>query len=93
MPRRLHFTNTKNYERKKQAQKRQAKQLQNNDFVSAKGLCDSMLLSNWKNMSNDSGDEIRLCKVSSQPGVSCHGVSKFMEIKVLVVETHLCRNF
>lgn len=62
MPRRLRFTNTKNYERKKQAQKRLAK---NNEFVCIKEVCDSVLPSGWKNMSSDSGDEIRLCKVSS----------------------------
>ena len=61
MPCRLRFTNTKNYERTKQAQKSLAK---GDEFVSIKEVCDSMLPSGCKNMSNDSGDEIRLCKVS-----------------------------
>ena len=59
---RLRFTNTKNYERKKQAQKRLAK---NYEFVSIKEVCDSVLPSGWKNMSSDTEDEIRLCKVST----------------------------
>lgn len=75
MPRRLRFTNTKNYERKRQAQKRLAKKLQNQEESIAtdaniRELCDSVLPSGWSNMSNDSSDEIRLCKVSSQTGTS-----------------------
>lgn len=75
MPRRLRFTNTKNYERKRQAQKRLAKKLQDQEESTAtaaniRELCDSILPSGWNNMSNDSSDEIRLCKVLSQSGTS-----------------------
>ena len=61
MPRRLRFTNTKNYERKRQAKKRLAKKLQSHDQTAAniKELVESVLLSGWNNLSNDSSDEIR----------------------------------
>ena len=74
MPRRLRFTNTKNYERR-QAKKRLANKLQSQEQTTAtaaniRELCDSVLPSGWNRLLNDSSDKIRLCKVSSQTGIS-----------------------
>ena len=71
MPRRLRFTNTKNYERKKQAKKRLAKKLQcHKTAANIKEICDGVLPSGWSNLSNNSSDEIQLCKLLCTSGTS-----------------------
>lgn len=111
MPCRLWFTNTKNYERKRQAQKRLAKncEIKRNPQpqLLTSGNSDSILPFGWNNMSNDSSDEIRLCKVSSQSGTSFEPVKISHSIIInsnmtwnvfvhgsefLVVRTHRCPN-
>ena len=85
MPRRLQFTNTKNFERKRQAEKKLAKKTHGDASDDIKELHKTINLPQGCNdLLNSSANEIRLCKVSCETGVS----SEPLKVSHSIVVSH-----